>query len=323
VKIGERFEFPPEQEAARAKARRLSWATIVLLAVASFGLAVTLGGSQAMKTAWISDLLSMVPPAAILWAMRKEEKPPNARFPFGYFRAVSVAFLATAAVLMIIGLWLFFDSVMKLVGAHRPPIGAAALFGHTFHFWAGWMMIGALAFSMSVAIVVGQLKRPVAETLHDKTLLADAEMNRAEWMSEGAAIAGILLIGLGFWWGDAATAAFISLNIIWDGWHNLRQVLGDLMDESPTELGGKELEKLPEQLREAAERMEWVEKAAVRVREHGHVLVADVFVVPRGDGALVERIDRASDELRRLDWRIYSVAVVPTADLDDAGHPRD
>jgi cation diffusion facilitator family transporter len=323
VKLGQRFEFPAEQEAARGKARRLSWASIALLCVASFGLAVTLGGSQAMKTAWISDLLSMVPPMMILWATRLEENKPNARFPFGYFRAISVAFLATAAVLMLIGLWLFVDSAMKLLMQHRPPIGAASLFGHQFHFWAGWLMIGALAFSMSVAIVVGQLKRPVAETLHDKVLLADADMNRAEWMPEGAAIVGILLIGLGFWWGDAATAAFLSLNIVYDGWHNLRQVLGDLMDESPTEMGGKELEELPQQMREAVERMEWVEKAAVRVREHGHVLVAEVFVVPREGGALVERIDRASAELRTMDWRIYSVAVVPTADLEDAAHPRD
>jgi divalent metal cation (Fe/Co/Zn/Cd) transporter len=184
-------------------------------------------------------------------------------------------------------------------------------------------MIAALAYSMSCAVLVGRLKRPVAETLHDKVLRADADMNRAEWMSEGAAIVGILLIGLGFWWGDAATAAFLSLNIVYDGWHNLRQVLGDLMDESPTEMGGKELEELPERMKEAAERMEWVEKAAVRVREHGHVLVADVFVVPRGDGALVERIDRASAELRTMDWRIYSVAVVPTAGLEDGDHPED
>ena len=62
MKLGRRFEFPPEQEAARQKARRLSWLTIALLVTASFGLAVTLGGSQAMKTAWISDLLSIIPP---------------------------------------------------------------------------------------------------------------------------------------------------------------------------------------------------------------------------------------------------------------------
>jgi divalent metal cation (Fe/Co/Zn/Cd) transporter len=213
--------------------------------------------------------------------------------------------------------------VMKLVGQHRPPIGAAALFGHVFHVWAGWLMMGALAYSMTAAIVVGQLKRPVAEKLHDKVLLADADMNRAEWMSEGAAIVGIFLVGLGFWWGDAATAALISLNIIWDGWHNLRQVLGDLMDESPTELGGKEMEDLPGEMKEAAERLPWVAKASVRLREHGHLLSGEVFVVPQGDGELARRADAAAEQLKRMDWRLYSISVVPTADLDDSTHPSD
>lgn len=328
MKLGQPFVFPREQEEARAKARKLSWLTIVLLATASFGLAVTLGGSQAMTTAWISDLLSIIPPIAVLVAMRWEEKRPSERFPYGYFRAISVAFLATASVLMIIGLWLFADSVMKLLGQHRPPIGAASLFGHPFHFWAGWLMIGALAYSMSCAIVVGQLKRPVAMKLRDKVLMADAEMNRAEWMSEGAAIVGIVLIAFGFWWGDAGTAAFISLGIIRDGWHNLRQVIGDLMDESPTEMGARELEDLPGRVKEAAERMEWVDRAAVRLREHGHVLSGEVFVVPRdGGGAsgrdLVARVDSAAEELKKLDWRLYSLSVVPTAELDGSAPPED
>jgi cation diffusion facilitator family transporter len=324
VKLGRAFTFPPEQQAARQKARRLSWATILFLLTAATFLAITLGQSQAMKTAWVSDVLSIIPPIAILVAMRLEEKKPGKRFPFGYFRAISVAFLATAAVLMLIGLWLFFDSVMKLASGHRPPVGGAELFGHALGFWAGWLMMAALAYSMSGAIVVGQLKRPVAETLKDKMLMADAEMNRAEWMSEGAAIVGILLIGLGFWWGDAATAAFISIGIVRDGWHQLRQVLGDLMDEAPTKLGGKELEDLPAKIKDAAERLPWVRQAAVRLREHGHVLSGEVFVVPRdGTDDLVTRADDASEALLEMDWRLYSLPVILTADLEDGEHPRD
>lgn len=335
MKLGQAFEFPKEQEEARQKARKLSWASIVLLLLASCGLLITLGGSQAMKTAWVSDILSIIPPVAILTAMKWEEKKPTARFPHGYFRSISVAFLATAAVLLIIGFWLFVDSAMKLLMQHRPPVGAASLFGHVYHFWAGWLMIAALAFSMTVAIVVGQLKRPVAETLHDKVLMADADMNRAEWMSEGAAILGIVLIALGFWWGDAAAALVISLDILYDGWHNLRQVIGDLMDESPTKLGAKELEELPRRIKDAAERYDWVERAAVRLREHGHLISGEVFVVPTrngngngdgtrgGDGELVGRIDRASEELRKMDWRLYSLVVIPTGDLDGDWPPKD
>lgn len=326
MKLGRPYRFPREQEEARNKARRLSWATILFLLTAATGLAITLGQSQSMKTAWISDVLSMIPPATILAAMRMEERRPNRRFPYGYFRAISVAFLAAAGVLMLIGLYLLADSVMKLLKQERPPVGAAALFGHTFGFWAGWLMIAALAYSMAGAIVVGQMKRPVAETLRDKMLMADAEMNRAEWMSEGAAIIGILLIGFGYWWGDAAMAAFISLGIVRDGWQQLRQVLGDLMDESPTELGGKELEELPEQIRDAVQRLDWVERAAVRLREHGHVVSGEVYVVPRdgnGGGNLVARADHASEELLKMDWRLYSLPVVLTGDLEESDRPAD
>jgi divalent metal cation (Fe/Co/Zn/Cd) transporter len=44
--------------------------------------------------------------------------------------------------------------------------------------------------------------------VHDNALKAEAEMNRDEWISEAAAILGILLIGFGLWWGDAAAAAY-------------------------------------------------------------------------------------------------------------------
>jgi hypothetical protein len=127
---------------------------------------------------------------------------------------------------------------------------------------------------------------------------------RADWMAESAAIVGILLIGFGLWRGDSAAAAVISLSIIWDGWHNLRQVIGDLMDESPTEMGAKELEDLPKEIKKAAERLPWVGRAAVRLRKHGHLLSGEVFVVPRdgtadGDGDLVAastRLGRAAED---------------------------
>src|SRR5207237_5537028 len=102
--------------------------------------------------------------------------------------------------------------------------------------------------------------------------------NRNEWMSEGAGIAGLLLVAFGFWWGDAVAAALISLQIVHEGWHHLRQVIGDLMDEAPSQLGKHDLEDLPARVRAAAEAIDWVQEAAVRLREHGHVITGEVFV---------------------------------------------
>jgi divalent metal cation (Fe/Co/Zn/Cd) transporter len=183
-------------------------------------------------------------------------------------------------------------------------------------------MIAALAFSASVGLTIGQLKKPIAEGLHDKEFEAESQMNRDEWLSEGSAIVGLVLVGFGHWWADAASAAFISLGILRDGWHNMRQVIADLMDETPTRLGEHELEELPATLREAAERLPWVARAMVRLREHGRLLTGEVYVVPRDDAEVVDRLARAAAELQALDWRLHDLVVVPVRHLEPHPPPR-
>src|SRR4051812_47173062 len=210
------IRLPDDKRALWQRSRRLAWTTIVLLATATVFLVLTVGQSQSMKTAWITDVLSILPPVTLLLAMRVELSAPSSRFPYGYSRAIAISFLVTAAVLSLFGVYLFVDAALKLVRQERPPIGTMVLFGHQL--WAGWLMIAALAYSLTCALVVGRMKEPIARELHDKALFTDAVMNRDEWMSEGAAIVGLLLVAFGFWWGDAASAALISLNVIRDGW---------------------------------------------------------------------------------------------------------
>ena len=320
MNFGQPFEFPEEQRRQRRRAKQLEALSIVLLTSAALLLWLTLGQSQTMKTAWVGDLLALIPPISLLVSTRYDRRAPSVRFPYGYHRATAIAFLVTAAVLSLAGLWLFVDAGMKLVGQERPQIGMMELFGRQF--WAGWAMIAALAYSVLVGVILGQIKRPVAQKLHDKVLEADADMNRADWMSEGAGIVGLVLVAFGHWWGDAAAAGVISLNIIHDGWRNLRQVIADLMDATPTEMGSHELEELPRKIKDAAERLDWVQKAAVRLREHGHVLMGEVFVVPRVETDLVARAERAAADLERLDWRLHDLTVVPTSSIEEQAPPR-
>ncbi|HEY2065136.1 MAG TPA: cation transporter [Gemmatimonadaceae bacterium] len=320
MNIGRRFEFPPRQRKQRQRAARLSWLSLVLLLSTALAVYMTLGQSEAMKTAWIEDLLALIPPIVLLAALRLENRAPSPRYPYGYFGAVSIAFLVTSALLLLVGVWLLGDSLSKLLGHERPPIGLMTLFGHPI--WSGWAMIAALAYCVAIGILLGRLKKPVADELNDKALAADAEMNKAGWTSEGAAILGILLIAFGQWWGDALAAAFISLNIVRDGWTNLRQVVGDLMDESPSKMGSPRMDDLPKRVRDAAERLPWVAKAAVRLREQGRVIAGEVFVVPRTEENLVARIHDASEILGEVDWRIHSLVVMPVSELEPGTIPR-
>jgi len=132
-----------------------------------------------------------------------------------------------------------------------------------------------------------------------------------------------VLVGFGLWWGDAVAAGLISLAIVYDGWINVRQVVADLMDETPTELGTHdEHETLPRKIKAAAEELDWVERAAVRLREHGRALTGDVFVVPRTEDNLVRHIEDASARLQKLDWRLHDLTVTPVSRIDEDAPPR-
>jgi divalent metal cation (Fe/Co/Zn/Cd) transporter len=54
-----------------------------------------------MKTAWAEDLLSLIPPIAILIAMRFNMRSPTERFPYVFHRIVSIAHLCSALALFV------------------------------------------------------------------------------------------------------------------------------------------------------------------------------------------------------------------------------
>jgi cation diffusion facilitator family transporter len=308
------FELPPHLHDVQRKAVRLEWITLAYMTSAVIVLALTLGQSQAMKAAWIEDLLSLLPPAAFLIASRLRDRDPSEKFPWGMHRAVSVAYVFAALALLALGLYILFDSAMKLILAEHPPIGTIELFGEQV--WLGWVMIAALLYSGIPAVLLGRAKRRIADDLHDKVLYADAEMNRADWMTVLAAIVGVIGIGFGLWWADAVAAIFISLDIVRDGYVNVRAAVHDLMDARPRRHDAREYHPIVEQMNEALERCEWVAEGAVRLREEGHVFTGEVLVVPRTEEHLVDRLAALADELLGLEWKVYDIVVVPVKEID-------
>jgi cation diffusion facilitator family transporter len=314
-------EPPGELREAQRKAVRLERITIVYLISAIALLAAVLGQSQAMKAAWVEDMLSLLPPIAFLVAARVRNRTPNEKFPWGYHRSVSIAYVFAALALLALGGYILFDSAMKLVKAEHPPIGVIQLFGEEI--WLGWAMLGALAYSGIPPVVLGRMKLKLAAELHDKVLYADAEMNRADWMTAGAAMLGVIGIGLGLWWADAVAALFISLDIVRDGWRNVRTAVHDLMDARPRTYDGSEYHPLIADIEAEAERSDWVEDAAVRLREAGHVFTGEVHVVPAGAEPSLEQLEELADRVHALDWKLYDIAIVPVHDIRGAAPGAD
>lgn len=307
------FELPPDKMAVHRKAVRLEWLSIAYFASAVTVVFLVLGSSQALKAAWIEDMLAFLPPLAFLIAARIRSRDPNERFPWGYHGAVSIAYLWAALALLLLGVYILFESGMKLASGEHPTIGAIEILGEPI--WHGWLMLAALAYTGVPAVFLGRRKLPYASALHDKVLYADAEMNKADWKTAAAAALGIVAVGLGFWWADSVAAILISLDIVRDGWKNLRAAVGDLMGERATCYDSNEPHPLIESLRAELIGLDWVHEARVRVREQGHVFQVEAFVVPAEAGCAIDALEDARRRLMALDWKIHDVVLAPVGSL--------
>src|SRR5690606_33287959 len=90
----EAHELPPALRKSLATAKRLEWWTIAYLISVILVVFLVLGSSQAMKTAWLEDILSIIPSVLFLVAYALFEKmPPSHHYPYGLHKVFSVAFL--------------------------------------------------------------------------------------------------------------------------------------------------------------------------------------------------------------------------------------
>ena len=305
------YHLPEDKQKKLKQTMVLEWTTIFFLLTITVVIYLTMGSSQAMKAAWIEDVLSLIPPICFLIAMRFRDREPTPQFPYGYRRAALLAFMVAAVAVLVLGLYMLYDSTMAFLKREHPTIGHFTLFGTNWQIWSGWVMIAALIYSMIPPYILGRMKLSMAEDLHEKTLHADAAMNKADWMTAGAAILGIIGIGSGLWWADAAAAGLISIDVVKDGVTNTKGAICDLMDRQPTTVSRGEPLDLPDRIRDELQQLDDVVDVDVRLREEGSVISGVLFVVLTEQENIPQRLQQLSDYATELDWRLYDLVVVP------------
>ena len=309
-------ELPEEQQAQLRRAVRLAWLTIAFLITAVTAVYLTMGSSQAMKAAWMEDMLSFIPPIAFLIAVRRTRRRPTPEHPYGYHRAVGIGHLVAATALLAMGAFMVFDSGSGLLAAEHPPVGLIEVGGVVM--WSGWLMIAALAYTAVPPVLLGRAKLPLAKELHDRVLYADADMNKADWMTAVGGIVGILGIGLGLWWADSVAALFISGSILYDGLRNMRSAVRALMDARAETYDGHDPHPLIPQIDEHLLSIPWVAAARSRVRDQGHVFHVESFVVPgEGYSPTLADLTAARQSVVDLDWKVDDMVLIPVEELPE------
>lgn len=310
-----RTDLPREQQEALRKAIAWEWITIGYTSATIAVIAFVVGGSQAMKTAWIEDMLSLIPQVSFLIALLFIRRAPSRKFPYGRHRAMGVGHLVAGVALLVVGGSLAVESVTGLVRQEHPAIGTVRLFGVTL--WQGWLMVAVMTIIMIGPFVYGHAKAKLAPKLHNRVLYADADMARADWTTTAASVVGVLGVGIGWWWLDGAAALFISLGIVWDGVKNARSAVRDLMDQRARSTDEKDVHPLGARVVELLDALPWVSRSAVRTRDMGQVFHIEVFVIPRRRAVRVDDLEGARAAIAALDWKVQDVVIVPVASLPD------
>ncbi|WP_336056748.1 cation diffusion facilitator family transporter [Nitratireductor sp. CH_MIT9313-5] len=297
-------------------ARRLEWWTLGFISSIVIVMYFAVGSSQAMKSAWAEDLLSLLPPILFLAATAVERKPPTEFYPYGFHRAGSLGFFASAMALTAMGGYLLFEAAMTLLNREHPSIGSVRVFGREV--WLGWLMMAALLYSVIPPVILGRKKKKLARKLRDKILYTDADMNAADWQTGAAGIVGIIGIGLGFWWADAAAAGIISFSILNDGLRNTRTAFAELMDGAPRKIDAAEISETAKQIKHRLQKRN--PNHRVQIRQTGRYIRA--VVVPERHEAISQEnakllADKDAWQLTEVSRAVSSTTALDAANEDD------
>jgi cobalt-zinc-cadmium efflux system protein len=198
--------------------RRLWWAVGANMLLT---LAQVIGGIISGSLSLIADALHNFSDAASLLialiAIRIGRKPPDQFKTFGYKRAETIAALINLTTLIIIGLYLCYEAIMRFITPE--PI-------------AGWTIVIVAGIALVVDIFTATLT--YSQSKNSMNMRAAFLHNLTDALaSVGVIIAGTLILLYGWVWTDAAMTLLIAGYVLYHGLHEIPKVIHLLMEGTP------------------------------------------------------------------------------------------
>lgn len=198
--------------------RRLWWAVgaNMLLTVAQ-----VIGGIVSGSLSLIADALHNFSDAASLLialvAIRIGRKPPDQLKTFGYKRAETIAALINLTTLIIIGLYLCYEAILRFITPE--PI-------------AGWAVVIVAGTALIVDILTALLT--YSQSKNSMNIRAAFLHNLTDaFASVGVVIAGTLILLYGWIWTDAAMTLLIAGYVLYQGFTEIPKAIHLLMEGAP------------------------------------------------------------------------------------------
>jgi cation diffusion facilitator family transporter len=189
------------------------------MAVAKLAVGIAIG-SLALISDALHSVIDMVA-TIITWAVvRVSDQPADAEHHYGHGKFESLSALGITALLYVLAGGILVESWSRLSDGAPPPTISAIPFI-------------VLVIEIAVNFWRARALHRAARDTRSQALAADALHFASDMFGSFAVIAGLILAGLGFWWGDAAAAIAVALIIGWLGVKMTRATVETLLDRAP------------------------------------------------------------------------------------------
>ena len=238
-------------------------------------------GSIALYSDALESTVNVATAIAALLAVRLAERPADANHPYGHHKAEYVSAVVEGVMIVVAAMLILREAAH---GMMAPKTLDAPLSG---------LLVNGLASVINALwcwILISRGRR-----LRSPALVADGRHLLTDVVSSVGVTLGVLLaIVTGWAILDPALAAAVALNILWSGWHVMKESLGGLMDEAVPEDTLARIRSIISCEADGA-----IEAHDVRTRHAGRVTFIEFHLVVAGQTSvsdahdICDRIERA------------------------------
>jgi cation diffusion facilitator family transporter len=189
------------------------------MAAAKFAVGIAIGSLALISEALHSsvDVIATV----ITWlVVRVSDQPADAEHHYGHGKFESLSALGVIALLYVLAGGILVESWSRLREGTPPPVLSVIPFA-------------VLLIDISVNYWRARALHRTARATQSQALAADALHFASDVLGSIAVIIGLVLTGLGYWWGDAVAAIAVAVMIALLGLRLARSTVETLLDRAP------------------------------------------------------------------------------------------
>ncbi len=208
------------QDQLVAGKRVAAWATVLTIGLALMkGVVGWWRGSPALSADAVHSFADTLAIFASWVGLKLAERPPTKRFPFGLYRAETLATLLVAVIILLAGFHLLIQSIQGL----QAPV-------YELHHSVEVLFAALISTVVSLGIYLWENR--VGTRLGSQSLLANADESRVDIMTSLAVLLGSAASYMGISRVEMIVTVVLSVVIIWLGIKHGRIALLSLLDAS-------------------------------------------------------------------------------------------